>query len=178
MKKCKNCRKNRVKSKERIFCSHKCKVQYAWSEKRRGCFMLCCNCGKPIWIPLRYFSVKTKGKYNNIKEGKFCNAKCFAKFRETEIPFWLENGGFKKGNISWNTGKKLSKEFSDKCKVRAVKQWKDLSFREKQMKRDFSKLSKLGTTKLNEYYKNHKRIGTTKNRKNFMNKIGVKYGRN
>ncbi len=144
--KCELCGKEKeysYKSVVKRFCSYKCSNQWKWDNvRKKGGMVNCFFCGKEHW--------RRKGELEKeIKEGFFCSKECFYNFRKGKIPIWLE--GFSKGHLPWNKGLKLSNEFKEKCRKRAKEQWKDLNFREKQMKRDFSYLAELGKVALKKW---------------------------
>ena len=98
------------------------------------------------------------------------------------MPFLKGN----KGHPSWNKGLKMSKDFKQKCRKRAIKQWEGLDYREKQMKRDRSYMKDMGKNALvkfrkgfiekygKEAYSELSRQGSIKVHNKFLKKIGVK----
>lgn len=157
------------------FCSHKCSNKWKWDNvRKKGAFLNCFSCGKEHWKAKRY--LENPEKY--IREGVFCSKKCFYDSRRGKDLPWLKDKCFKKGLIPWNKDKKLSKEFSEQCRLRAIHQWEDLEFRKKQMARDFSKWSNAGRKALKEnnikpLSKKGKTGGDYLAQK-FLKKIGVK----
>lgn len=181
-KKCDICGKEKIYKNKHLAsrtCSHKCGLILGWRKRERGkeieCTMLC---GRMIWA--------RKGELT--EDGRpihalFCSNKCFYDYRKTiYMPFIKP---FPKGKKSWNAGMTMNIDFRIKCKMRAERQWKDLDFREKQMKRDRTELNKIGTITLNKWRKNYinkhgveayaelSRGGSRKVHKDFMKKIGV-----
>ncbi len=158
------------------FCSRQCSNKWNWNKrldkgKEIECTMLC---GNYLWI--RKGEMTDDGRPIH---SKFCSQKCFGKYRkQIYMPFLKP---FKKGKPSWNKGITMDIEFRVKCKIRAEYQWKDLDYREKQMKRDFTKLGIIGTRALKEYWshpENAKKRWTGKDiQKKYLEKIGVKNGR-
>ena len=66
-------------------------------------------------------------------------------------------------------------QFKKRCKERAKEQWKELSYREKQMKRDLTKFHRAGAKALKEWRKKNKPIWTGKDiQERFLKKLGVK----
>jgi len=180
-KKCGKVKEAEYPSHKKTFCSHQCKSQWDWEHVRpRGDYLPCFQCGKLHWTPLRYF--RDPDKY--LKEGKFCSSNCFYEFRTGTLLPQISKSLKKRyanGLKPWNKGKELSKEYKEKCRVRAINQWKDLNFREKQMKRDHTKFAKAGAKALKEYHKKHgfyqiEKLGGGKavGRKYLKEKLGIK----
>ena len=158
------------------FCSHKCSNQWKWDNLReKGKNINCFFCGKEHW--------RRKGEIENVnkvKEGWFCSKQCFYKSRKGNRMYWLEEFYLKKGNIPWNKGMEMSEEFKLRCVERAKEQWTDIKFREKQMKRDFTKFIEGGNKFREDYKKKHGKYPTIKNgggkavQKKYLQKLGIK----
>lgn len=156
--------------KVKRFCSFSCSNQWKWDNlrvKERKVVYYCNQCKKEC------YKIKTY-KY---KEGAFCSKECFYKSRKQNPPNWLNP--FPKGHKSWNQGKSMDLEFRIFCKHRAENQWKDLNFREKQMKRtDRLKFNKAGIKALRIYWQNpinkwkRTQAGKTLHDK-FLEKVGI-----
>ncbi len=147
---CEKCGKEveaKYPSLKKRFCSFKCSNQWKWDNlRKKGYYVPCSECGKLHWRPLRYIENKVE-----IKEGLFCSQKCFYKSRKGKSINWLEK--FPKGHTPWNKGKSMPLEFKEKCTARAIKQWKDQDFINKQMSRDFSYLPISGKEALQKWRK-------------------------
>lgn len=139
-------------SQKRDFCSFKCSNQWKWDNirnKEKRDILKCYWCGKEV----------KHSKNKIIIEGVFCSKECFYNNRigrKNEKTSKTLIKLYSSGRISpWNKNKKMSKEFSLKCKKRAEDQWKNKEFREKQNKRDLSYLPKLGEIALKKWRKEH-----------------------
>ena len=97
------------------FCSKTCGLNFRWENYRKKnnidlneVIECACGCGQ------------TLKKYHKI--GGYWRPTKFINGHSSNLP---NKGQFKKGNKSWNKGRKISEETKKKLSIRAKEQWKD-----------------------------------------------------
>lgn len=177
---CERCGKESIypyPSAGKRFCSRKCSNQWKWDHLyAKGKYMPCAHCGKMVWTPKRF--IERPKEY--MKEGRFCSCTCFYNSRKGRIPKGFKP--FPKNHKPWNSGKRMSPEFRERCRILTSQRWKDLSFREKQLARDFTKIGQIGSKALQKYRKSYfnahgfypGRESAQVVRRKFLRKLGVR----
>ena len=147
------------------FCSNKCSSIIRGKNLRRGFYLPCPICNRPTYISLNY----TDPNSSSYGKLRFCSRICNNKWKSINNHCFSP---FKKGYKTWNKGIKMSVEFRKKCSKRAKEQWRDLDFREKQMKRDNTNFINAGKKALKNYYPNAE-LSSKAREKKFLIKVGV-----
>ncbi len=142
--KCGKIREAEYPALRKRFCSFECSNQWKWDSVRKHERKIEYNCNQCN-------KLCKKPKTQIFIEGVFCSNKCFYEYRRNNPPTWLIH--FPKRHVPYNKGKTMDMDYRILCKARAERQWKDLDFREKQMKRtDREKLQRAGQRALKIFW--------------------------